>query len=43
MMAHADKKSGTKSPEWCKHLRKKKRVFWKKVRKAVKTALRRES
>jgi hypothetical protein len=42
MMAHADKKSGTKSPEWWKHLRPfGKRAFWKKVRKAVKKALRR--
>lgn len=40
MMAHADKKSGTSSPEWWKHLRKEKRVFWKRVRKAVKEAIR---
>ena len=40
-MAHADKKSGTKSPEWWKHLRKEnKRKFWKMVRKAVKEAIR---
>jgi myo-inositol catabolism protein IolC len=41
MMAHADKKSGTKSPEWWKHLRpENKRAFWKKVRKTVKEVLR---
>ena len=41
-MARADKKSGTSSPEWWKHLRKEKRVFWKKVRKAVKKILKEE-
>jgi myo-inositol catabolism protein IolC len=40
-MAHADKKSGTHSPEWWKHLRPfGKRAFWKKVRKSIKEALR---
>ena len=41
-MARADKKSGTHSPEWWKHLRKEKRTFWKKVRKAVKKILKEE-
>lgn len=33
-MAHA--KYGVRSPQWWKHLRDWKRVYWKRVRQAVK-------
>jgi len=35
-MASVKKGISTKSPEWWKHLRHMKRVFWKKERKAQK-------
>lgn len=39
-MAHVKKGHLTPSPQWWKHLRKWKRVFWKRERKAAKEKVR---
>jgi hypothetical protein len=42
-MATVKKGLLTKSPEWWRHLREMKRVFWKAERRAAKKAARRET
>lgn len=41
-MAHKRKGQLTKSPQWWKHLREWKRVFWKSERSAQKKAIKNE-
>ena len=41
-MAHVRKGHITAAPEWWKHLREMKRVFWKRERKAHKHAIAQE-
>ncbi len=41
-MAHVKKGLFTPSPQWWKHLRDWKRIYWKKERKQIKKQLRNE-